>query len=252
MDSARSLLDWLPYLTAAVFVFGLARRIVRWSRAPAPAAPLFPLPGTRRRAVARLAAEICLLRGRAAGSVSSRLPAWLFHASLVLLLVGHVRAVTDFPGLWAALALSPAAVDRLATVAGGAAGLLALGSALALAVRRAVVPGLRDVTGLEDVCVLALLVAVIGSGLAMRLGPAVDLAPVRAYLADLARLRPRPMPDVPGFALHFLLAQALVAAIPFGKLLHLAGVFPAMAGDRRDPARDREGAGPLWAASHRH
>lgn len=158
------------------------------------------------------------------------MPAWLFHGALLLLALGHLRAVTDFPGVFTALSLSPAAVDRLAGISGLGIGLLALGALLALALRRILAPGLRQITRFEDGFALALLAAVVGSGLAMRLGPAVDLTPIRAYSMALATLHPAPLPDVPGFAAHFLLAQVLAVYAPFGKLLHITGIFGAKAG----------------------
>jgi len=232
----------LPYLTASILVLGLAWRLRRWNRARAASSPLFPLsPRTRQSApspaldAARIAAEICLLRGRRAGKPAHA--AWCFHFSLVLLLIGHIRAFTDFPRLWAALGLSPEVVATLAALAGGAAGLFALGSGLWLAGRRLVLPGLRGITRFEDVFLLALLLAVIASGLAMRLGRATDLESVRSYFAALASLRPGPMPETPGFALHFLLAQALIVVFPFGKLLHAAGILPAKLGLGRGAVR---------------
>lgn len=230
----------LPYATAAVFFAGMLWRIRRHARAAAGRAPLFPVPAKGPALWRNIAVEICLLRGRQAvnppSGPFSNPAGWCFHAALALLLVGHIRAVTDFPRLWATLGLTPAGVDRFAALAGGAAGLLALAAGLTLLLRRLVLPRLRDITRVGDVFALGLLLAVIVSGLAMRLGPPVDLQPVRTYLADLAALRPGPMPQSPGFALHFLLAQALAVYAPFGKLLHIAAVFPAKAGLARGAA----------------
>jgi nitrate reductase gamma subunit len=237
MASVRAALACLPYLTTLAFAAGLAWRIRRWSLAAAPPAPLFPLPDGTATAWGRIGVEICLLQGRRPGPSFSWLGPWCFHAALALILIGHLRAVTDFPRLWAALALSPATVDALAAVAGGAAGLLALASGCFLLGRRLLLPRLREISQGEDVFALVLLLAVILSGLAMRFGPPVDLGPVRAYFAALAAFAPGPMPDVPGFAVHFLLAQALAVYAPCGKLLHMAGVIPAKAGwYKRPPA----------------
>lgn len=231
------LLGCLPYLTAAVVLFGLTRRLVHWSRAAPGCAPLFPAATSRPAAWARLAGEICLLRGRRDLPGPRRVAAWSLHAALMLLALGHLRAVTDFPRLWAWLGLAPAAVDRLADLVGGAVGLAALAALLVLALWRLGAARLRAVTRTGDVLALVLLGAVLLSGLLMRLGEPVDLGPVRAYLAALAALRPVALPDVPGFAAHFLLAQALVLLIPYGKLLHMLAVFPAKAGLFADPLR---------------
>jgi nitrate reductase gamma subunit len=233
MAVVRSLLSVLPYLSLLVCLLGLAWRLHRWRRAPATPAPLFPLPSTRAAAWRRLAVEICLLRGLRAGDQGQWYGAWPLHVALALLAVGHIRAVVDFPGLWRALGLTPEAVDGLAALAGGGVGLAAMAACLYLLVRRGLVRRLREITRGQDVLALVLLLAVVASGNVMRFGARVDLGQVRAYFAALACLRPVPMPEVPGFALHFLLAQALFVWAPFGKYLHAPGLFLAKAGIAR-------------------
>ncbi|WP_428562609.1 MAG: respiratory nitrate reductase subunit gamma [Solidesulfovibrio sp. DCME] len=230
MPYASLALGCLPYLTATVLALGLARRLTRWRRAKAPPAPLFPAATSRPAAWAGIGREICLLGGRRTVWTVGIAAAWALHAALALMALGHLRVLTDFPRLWARLGLAPQAVDRLASVCGTLLGLVALAAVLVLALRRLTVPGLRAITRPGDALSLALLGAVLASGLAMRLAGQADLGPVRAYFAALARLRPVPLPDVPGFAAHFLLAQALAVALPFSKLLHTLGVFPAKAG----------------------
>lgn len=221
---------WLPYLSLALCLLGLAWRLGRWRRAPAAPAPLFPLPPTRSAAWRRTLAELCLLRGLHAGDRGQWYGAWPLHMALALLAVGHLRAFVDFPGLWRALGLTPGGVDRLAAVSGGAVGLVAMAACLFLLARRGLARRVREITRPGDILVLVLLLAVIVSGNAMRFGETVELDPVRAYFAGLAGLRPGPLPAVPGFAAHFLLAQALFVAAPFSKLLHAPGVFFAKAG----------------------
>lgn len=230
MALARLLLACLPYATLLVFGLGLARRVARWRLATAAPAPLFPRPATPAGAWRRLVVEICLLRGAQTGDPVRWIGAWPLHAALLALAVGHVRAFVDFPGLWRLLGLGPERVDSLAGLAGGAVGVVAMLACLWLMARRTCVRRLREITRAEDVWTLLLLLAVLVSGNAMRFGPHVDLEPVRAYFASLARLRPVPMPDVPGFAVHFLLAQVLLAWAPFGKLLHAPGLFWAKEG----------------------
>jgi nitrate reductase gamma subunit len=229
MALARTLLPYLPYLTLLVGVLGLTRRLVRWRRAPVASAPLFPLPPTRTATWRRMAAELCLLRGLHAGDRSLWLGAWPLHVALALLAVGHIRAFVDFPGLWRVLGLSPEAVDRLAGASGDAVGLVAMAACLSLLARRGLVRRVREITRPGDVLALLGLIAVIVSGNALRFGPPVDLDPVRDYFAALLRLRPGPLPELPGFAVHFLLAQALFAWAPWSKLLHAPGVFFAKA-----------------------
>lgn len=230
MALARFLPVWLPYLSLGLCLLGLAWRLTRWWRAPAAPAPLFPVPPTRTAAWVRLGAELCLLRGLRAGDRGQWYGAWPLHLALALLAVGHLRAFVDFPGLWRALRLAPGQVDHLAAISGGAVGLVAMAACLHLLARRALVRRVREITRPQDVLILVLLLAVIVSGNALRFGADMELGPVRAYFAGLAGLRPGPLPEAPGFAVHFLLAQVLGVAVPFSKLLHAPGVFFAKAG----------------------
>lgn len=232
MEHASALFHWLPYLTATALLLGLLWRLRRWRRASARPAPLFPAPDTTSAVWTQIAAEVCLLGGRRSAFASGIVAAWGLHAALLLLAVGHCRAVADFPGLWAVLGLTGEDVDRVGAVAGSAAGAVALAAVAALAVRRLASPAVRVASQPEDFFALALLAAVIASGLFMRLAGRTELVDVRAYFAALAALRPGPMPQAPGFAVHFLLAQALAVYLPWGKLLHALGVFPAKAGLR--------------------
>jgi nitrate reductase gamma subunit len=228
----------LPWLSAVLLLAGLAWRLGRWLRAKARPAPLFPAPAEPLAAWAGIAAEVCLLGGRRTVPTPGLVAAWCLHAALVLLAVGHVRAVADFPGLWAALGLTVPRIDRLGAVAGGAAGLVALAATLALALRRIAAPAVRRASRPADFLVLALLAAVLVSGLWLRLDGRTDLPAVRTYLVGLLSLHPGPLPASPGFTVHFLSAQALAVVFPWSKLLHAFGVFPAKAGlgDRPGPA----------------
>ena len=193
----------------------------------------FALDDLDRRILNQLQTDCSLTNQALAEKVHASAPTCLRRVRRLVdagIFVGHIRTVTDFPRLWAALSLTPADVDRLSGLIGGAVGDLALACGLYLLARRLVLPRLRQITRFEDFFALVLLLAVLASGQALRFGPPVDLAPVRDYLAALATFSPRPMPDIPGFAAHFLLVQALAVYAPFGKLMHIAGVFPAKAG----------------------
>jgi len=227
MVLVSALPDSLPYLSFLACIMGLSWRIGRWCQGASASVLLFPVPQTAFAGWRRLAAEVCLLRGAHAGDPGLWIGAWPLHAALALLAVGHVRAFVDFPGLWRALGLSPADVDTLASVSGGAVGVIAMAACLYLLARRGLVKRVREITRAEDVLSLLLLLAVILSGNSLRFGPQVDLVRVRAYFAAMATLHPVPMPDVPGFAAHFLLVQLLAVWAPWSKLAHAPGLFVA-------------------------
>jgi len=230
MVLARLWPDCLPYATLLICLLGLTRRLGRWFLAKPATSPLFPRPSAAPAGWRRLAVEVCLLRGVHAAEPGLWLGAWPLHVALGGIALGHIRAFVDFPGLWQALGLGPERLDNLAGAAGGVVGLTALLACSYLLARRILVRRMREITRAQDIWTLLLLLAVILSGNAMRWGPAVDLEPIRAYFAALARLSPGPMPDTPGFAVHFLLAQGLLLWAPFGKLLHAPGLFLAKDG----------------------
>ena len=219
--------DTLPYVTLLVFLVGMTWRIRRWSLGAPSATLLFPLPETKPGRCKRMVLELCLLRGAHSSDFGLWIGAWPLHVALALIAVGHVRAFVDFPRLWAAMGLTPADVDTLAGVSGGAVGLAVMAACLYLLARRALVRRVREITRFEDVFTLVLLLAVIASGNVMRFGSHVDLELVRNYFAALATLHPVPMPAVPGFATHFLLAQLLAVWAPWSKLVHIPGVVAA-------------------------
>lgn len=229
MILAPYLPDSLPYLTFLACILGVVWRVARWCQAPAAPVSLFPVPPSPAARCRRLAAEVCLLRGAHASDPWLWIGAWPLHVALALLAVGHIRAFVDFPRLWQALGLTPADVDTLASISGGAVGLVAVAACLYLLARRALVKRVREITRAEDVLTLLVLLAVILSGDLMRFGPRVDLPTVRAYFVALASLHPVPMPDVPGFATHFLLVQLLALWAPWSKLMHMPGLFLAKA-----------------------
>lgn len=219
--------DTLPYVTLFVFILGMVWRVGRWCRGATAPTLLFPLPETKIGRCKRAVLELCLLRGTHASDFGLWIGAWPLHVALALIAVGHVRAFVDFPRLWQAIGLTPAQVDSLAGLTGGAVGLAVMVACLYLLGRRALVRRVREITTFEDIFTLVLLLAVIVSGNLMRFGSHVDLELVRAYFASLAALHPVPMPAVPGFATHFLLAQLLAVWAPWSKLVHIPGVFAA-------------------------
>jgi nitrate reductase gamma subunit len=49
--------------------------------------------------------------------------AWVFHAALALILIGHIQVGTDLPTLWAALSIN---ADTLSATVGTSAGIIIL------------------------------------------------------------------------------------------------------------------------------
>ena len=90
------LLPALLYLSAAVFLIGMGWRLFKWLRTPVPLKiVLTPAPKTSSGVTRRLAEEMLGFRSLFKADRLFWIPSWLFHVSLVLLLVGHHRRFGD-------------------------------------------------------------------------------------------------------------------------------------------------------------
>ncbi|MEW5946604.1 MAG: respiratory nitrate reductase subunit gamma [bacterium] len=211
----------LPPVTLTVFVGGLTYRLMTWRKLPIPKMTLFPAPEPGAEFLGVLKAAF-LFPGLFRGDKALWTGAWIFHAMLALILIGHVRVVTDFPGLWNALGIN---ADSMSAAVGGAAGIMIMAALLFLAFRRLTIRRVREITESGDWFVLLLLLGILMTGNAMRFVGHFDLELTRSYFASLVALRPSPPPQNGWFLLHFLLGQALFIYMPYSKLLHFGGIF---------------------------
>jgi NNP family nitrate/nitrite transporter-like MFS transporter len=203
--TAMFLFGVLPYVAAAVFLVGVA-----WRHA------------ADRRALTTRSSQFLEPRALFWGSVS-------WHYAILLVLAAHLVAVL-FPGAWGALLGEPSRLVVL-EVSGLGLGFLALAAVVLLVVRRAASRRVRAVTSRVDWAVLALLVAQVATGvwvaLNLRWGSVWYLHTAVPWLRSLARLEPRiELPALlPGVVqVHALLALALVALVPFSRLVHALSV----------------------------
>ena len=226
------------YAAAAVLVVGVAYRIVQYARTPAPLKiPTTPAPRTRAGVAARLLREVVLFESLFKASKWTWLPGWVFHAALLVVLIGHLRYFTE--PVWAPVAF----VQGVAPYAGlamivGLAGLWA---------RRLFVDRVRYISAPSDHLMLALLVAIGGSGVAMRFALHTDIVALKAFALGLVRFDWQPVPTDGVLLLHLGLVFALMAVFPFSKLLHAPGVFFSPTRNQADDSRERRHLTP-WAA----
>jgi nitrate reductase gamma subunit len=212
----------LPYIALPVFVAGMGYRFWIWSRTPQPAKlTLFPAGNALRGVLAETFFFPSLFRGdRLLWSL-----AWLFHATLALVLLGHIRVFSSIIDRALELAgMSPQAIDLLSSRAGGLAGIVLLATGLLLLARRLAVRRVREISGLPDFLAPLLLVGVIVTGDLLRFGAPFDLQQTRLWASSLLRFSPL-VPDDGAFLLHLTLAQILIVFIPFSKILHFGGIF---------------------------
>ena len=162
---------------------------------------------------------------------------WIFHAALLLALVRHLRYVTDPVWSWVALAQP----------FGMYAGFAMLGGLAALWFRRFAVERIRYISTPSDHLMLALLIAIAASGLAMRYVARTDIVALKQFILGLIWFDWQPLPADPVLLIHLGLVAALMIVFPFSKLLHAPGLFFSPARNQVDDAREKRHLAP-WAA----
>ena len=214
----------LPFVTAGVFFIGLAYRVVQWRRRP-PASVSLRVPPQQRgalRTLGEIVTEIVTFRRVFRGSPALWVVSWLFHLSILIFVVGHLRLFFDLNWLWNLLRLTPDQVDLLALIGGGTSGTLFLLGLLALLVRRLRMP-VRSLSVPSDYLLLLLLLGIAVTGNYMRFLMHIELEPYQAFFSNLFNLRFGVPVDNPLFVLHFLLVQVFLLYLPFSKLVHVIG-----------------------------
>ncbi len=228
----------LFYAATAVLVGGLAVRIVDYARTPAPLKiPTTPAPITRGGVVLRLLREVVFFESLFKGSVWTWLFGWLFHASLVLVLARHLRYFTEPVWGWVVL-VQPIGILAGFGMIAGLAGLLA---------RRFLVDRIRYISTPSDYLMLVLLLAIGGSGLAMKYVFPTDVVAVKAFFLGLMRFDWQPLPADVMLVVHLVLVLALMLVFPFSKLLHAPGLFFSPSRNQADDPREARHLAP-WAA----
>lgn len=240
-----SLLPALVYASAAVFLVGMGWRLAAWLRAPVPLnIVLTPGPATAAGVTRRLGGEALLFRSLFGADRWLWVAAWVFHISLVLLAVGHVAGLVVPELARASLGLTEDQFHQLAEVTGGVFGVLAVVPLLCLLLRRLTMERLRYISTFSDYFALALLLLVIATGDQMRFMGALDLARARQFVSGLLSFHPVAPPSDTAFVAHLLLVCALLAYIPFSKLVHLGGLLLSPTLNQRNNAREHRHVGP--------
>ena len=228
----------LFYLAAAVLVAGLAVRIRQYAGTPAPLKiPTTPAPTTRGGVALRLAREVVLFESLFKATLWTWLFGWVCHAAMALVLLRHLRYFTDPVWGWVAF-VQPFGVYAGFAMLAGLAGLWA---------RRFLVDRVRYISTPSDHLMLALLVAIAASGLAMKYLAHTDVVAVKAFFLGLMTFQVRELPADPVLAVHLGLVAALMLVFPFSKLLHAPGLFFSPSRNQADDPRERRHLAE-WAA----
>lgn len=229
----------LFYAATGLLVVGLVLKIRRYAMTPAPLLiPTTPAPTTAGGVALRLTREVVLFESLFKSSTWTWIFSWMFHASLLLVLLRHLRYFQE--PVWAPIAF----VQFFGTYAGltmvaGLAGLWA---------RRFLVDRVRYISTPSDHLHLALLLAIGLSGLLMRFVAHTDIVALKAFMLGLMRLDIQPLPSDPLLLLHLTLVAVLMIVFPISKLMHAPGLFFSPSRNQVDNPRDARHQAP-WAAA---
>lgn len=220
----------LLYFAAAVLASGLAYRVWRYARIPAPLKiPTTPAPVTRTGVAARLFKEVVFFESLFKATKWTWLFGWIFHAALLIALLGHLRFFTE--PVW------PMAAE-LQTAGKYAAFAMLLGLT-GLWARRFLVDRVRYISAPSDHLMLALLIAIAASGSLMRYASHTDIVALKAFVLGLMVFDWQPLPADGLLLLHLTLVALLMLVFPFSKLLHAPGLFFSPTRNQVDNPRER-------------
>jgi nitrate reductase gamma subunit len=215
---------------AAGLLAGLLYRMIRYVRTPVPLViPTTPAPTTRMGVAVRMTREIVLFQSLFKGSKWTWLFGWLFHFGMLIALVRHLRYFTE-PVWWWVSMLQWAGIYAGIVMALGLAGLWA---------RRLLVDRVRYISAPSDHLMLALLLAIAGSGLVMKYWVHADIVALKAFTLGLITFDWQPLPADPVLLVHLTLVILLMVVFPFSKLLHAPGVFFSPTLNMKDTPRER-------------
>ena len=162
---------------------------------------------------------------------------WLFHVSLALVLLRHLRFFTEPVWAWVGF-IQPFGIYAGFAMAAGLVGLWA---------RRFLVERIRYISTFSDHLMLALLLGIAASGLMMKFLSHTDIVAVKTFFLGLMLFDIQPLPADAPLYLHLALVALLMLVFPFSKLLHAPGVFFSPSRNQADNPREKRHLA-AWAA----
>ncbi len=220
----------LFYFAAAVFFIGVAAKIIKYASIPAPLKiPLTPAPVTQTGVWLRMAKEVILFYSLFRSNKWIWVFGWVFHFSLLLVLLGHLRFIIN--PTWLQL--------ELVQPFGRYVALAMIISLAALLIRRIAVERIRYISSPSDYLMLLLLIGIGFSGLMMQFVEYADILQLRMFLLGLMSFDFQGIPAEPVILVHVLLAVLLMIIFPFSKLLHAPGIFFSPTRNQVDNSREK-------------
>jgi nitrate reductase gamma subunit len=220
----------LFYLATLIFVVGLVYRVRSYIVTPSPLKiPTTPAPTTTGGVVFRMTREVVLFESLFKANLWTWGLSWLFHASLLLVLLRHLRYFTEPVWDWVVF-LQPFGMYAGITMLLGLCGLWA---------RRFLVDRIRYISTPSDHLMLLLLILIAGSGLMMKFVAHTDVIAIKGFFQGLMHFSLQPFPADLLVMLHLLLVAVLLLIFPASKLLHAPGVFFSPTRTQKDNPREK-------------
>ncbi|HEX5363598.1 MAG TPA: respiratory nitrate reductase subunit gamma [Gallionella sp.] len=220
----------LFYLATLLFVVGLVYRINDYARTPAPLKiPTTPAPTTTGGVVLRMTREVVFFESLFKANLWTWALGWLFHASMALVVLRHLRYFTEPVWGWVEF-IQPFGIYAGITMLLGLAGLWA---------RRLFVERIRYISTPSDHLMLVLLIAIAASGLLMKFAAHADVIGVKGFFLGLMHFSLQPLPTDALLIVHLSLVLLLLAIFPISKLLHAPGVFFSPTRNQTDNPREK-------------
>jgi len=220
----------LFYLATLLFVVGMLSRISVYTRTPAPLKiPTTPAPVSTGGVVLRLAREVVFFESLFKANLWTWGLGWVFHASLALVLLRHLRYFTEPVWAWVAF-IQPFGMYAGITMLLGAAGLWG---------RRLFVERIRYISTPSDHLMLVLFMVIAASGLSMTFIAHTDVIAVKGFFLGLMHFNLQPLPEHAGLYVHLFLVAVLLMIFPISKLLHAPGIFFSPSRNQTDNPREK-------------
>ena len=228
----------LFYLATLLLVVGLLYRISTYARTPAPLKiPTTPAPTTTGGVVLRMTREVVFFESLFKANLWIWGLGWLFHASLLLVILRHLRYFTEPVWEWVAF-IQPFGMYAGITMLLGLCGLWA---------RRMFVERIRYISTPSDHLMLLLLIGIAASGLMMKFAAHTDVIAVKTYFLGLMHFEVGMLPPDLLLMVHLSLVVSLLVVFPNSKLLHAPGVFFSPTRNQKDDSREKRHLS-AWAA----
>ena len=218
------------YFSTLVFVVGLLQRIRSYAGTPAPLKiPTTPAPVTSGGVVLRMTREVVFFESLFKGNLWTWAAGWLFHASMLLVVLRHLRYFTDPVWGWVVF-IQPFGIYAGITMVLGLLGLLA---------RRFFVERIRYISTPSDYLMLVQLIGIAASGLLMKFAGHADVILVKNFFIGLMHLSIQPLPANAVLYIHLSLVFTLLLIFPMSKLLHAPGLFFSPSRNQVDNPREK-------------